>query len=59
MIFPQVGSASPAILTCILLFILPQSYDFWPFTARWTPAMTNSPSLISWRLIETKVNMIL
>ena len=24
-----VGSASPAILTCVLLFILPQSYDFW------------------------------
>ena len=49
-----VGSASPAILTCILLFILPQSYDFWPF-APWSHAMTNAPSLITWRLIETKM----
>ena len=49
-----VGSASPAILMCILLFILPQSYDFWPFSP-WTRNMTNSPSLITWRLIETKM----
>lgn len=49
-----VGSASPAILTCMLLFILPQSYDFWPF-APWSHAMTNAPSLITWRLIETKM----
>ena len=49
-----VGSASPAILTCILLFILPQSYDFWPFSP-WSRNMTNSPSLITWRLIETKM----
>ena len=48
------GSASPAILMCILLFILPQSYDFWPFSP-WTRNMTNSPSLITWRLIETKM----
>ena len=49
-----VGSATPAILTCMLLFILPQSYDFWPF-APWSHAMTNAPSLITWRLIETKM----
>ena len=49
-----VGSASPAILTCILLFILPQSYDFWPFSP-WSRNMSNSPSLITWRLIETKM----
>merc|ERR1711874_590824 len=48
------GSASPAILMCILLFILPQTYDFWPFSP-WTRNMTNSPSLITWRLIETKM----
>ena len=49
-----VGSATPAIFVSILLFILPQSYDFWPFSP-WSRSFTNSPSLITWRLIETKM----
>jgi len=49
-----VGSATPAILCSILLFVLPQDYNFWPF-ASWTSQIQNSPSLITWRLIETKM----
>ena len=50
----SVGSATPAIFMSILLFILPQQYDFWPFT-RMSQSLQNSPSLITWRLIETKM----
>jgi len=50
----SVGSATPAILMSILLFVLPQDYNFWPF-ASWTSQIQNSPSLITWRLIETKM----
>ena len=49
-----VGSATPAILMSVLLFILPQDYNFWPFVP-WTGSVQNSPSLITWRLIETKM----
>lgn len=49
-----VGSATPAIFMSIILFILPQTYDFWPF-APMRSSLKNSPSLISWRLIETKM----
>ena len=63
-----VGSATPAIFMSILLFILPQvtspskhlthsltqTYDFWPFTSM-NNSLKNSPSLITWRLIETKM----
>merc|ERR1719244_1484397 len=49
-----VGSATPAIFMSILLFILPQTYDFWPFTSM-AASLKNSPSLITWRLIETKM----
>merc|ERR1712110_1026600 len=38
----------------ILLFVLPQDYNFWPF-ASWTSQIQNSPSLITWRLIETRM----
>ena len=38
----------------ILLFILPQKYDFWPFKPL-TQSLQNSPALITWRLIETKM----
>lgn len=31
-----------------------QDYNFWPF-APWSPTVTNSPSLITWRLIETRM----
>jgi len=50
----SVGAATPAILMAIFLFILPQTYDFWPFAAR-NRTPQNSPSLITWRLIETKM----
>ena len=49
-----VGSATPAILMSVLLFILPQDYNFWPFVP-WSGNVQNSPSLITWRLIETKM----
>lgn len=49
-----IGSATPAILMCIILFILPQNYDFWPF-APFSSNIQNSPSLLTWRLIETKM----
>jgi len=49
-----VGSATPAIFMSILLFILPQTYDFWPFTSM-KNSLKNAPSLITWRLIETKM----
>ena len=50
----SVGSATPAIFMSILLFILPQKYDFWPFKPL-TQSLQNSPALITWRLIETKM----
>eukprot|EP00092_Neocalanus_flemingeri_P006840 GFUD01007385.1.p1 GENE.GFUD01007385.1~~GFUD01007385.1.p1 ORF type:complete len:728 (-),score=94.80 GFUD01007385.1:163-2346(-) len=50
----SVGSATPAIFMSILLFILPQSYNFWPF-ASMSQSLQNAPSLITWRLIETKM----
>jgi len=50
----SVGSATPAIFMSILLFILPQTYNFWPF-ASMSQSLQNSPSLITWRLIETKM----
>ena len=50
----QVGSATPAIFMSILLFILPQRYDFWPFKPM-SQSLQNSPSLITWRLIETRM----
>lgn len=49
----SIGNATPAILMAVLLFILPQSYNFWPFAS-----MRNSGSsqgLITWRIIETKM----
>jgi len=49
-----VGSATPAILMSVLLFVLPQDYNFWPF-ASLSRNIQNSPSLITWRLIETKM----
>merc|ERR1719341_1428232 len=42
------------IFMSILLFILPQTYDFWPFTPM-KNSLKNAPSLITWRLIETKM----
>ena len=50
----SVGSATPAIFMSILLFILPQTYNFWPF-ASMSQSLQNAPSLITWRLIETKM----
>ena len=50
----SVGSATPAIFMSILLFILPQQYEFWPFKPM-SQSLQNSPSLITWRLIETKM----
>lgn len=50
----SVAQATPAIFTCIMLFILPQTYNFWPFT-KGDQSFKNSPSLITWRLIETKM----
>ena len=50
----SVGSATPAIFMSILLFILPQTYNFWPF-APMSQSLQNAPSLITWRLIETKM----
>jgi len=50
----SVGSATPAIFMSILLFILPQTYNFWPF-ASMNQSLQNAPSLITWRLIETKM----
>ncbi|XP_023326559.1 solute carrier family 13 member 2 [Eurytemora carolleeae] len=50
----SVGAATPAILMAIFLFILPQNYEFWPF-APMNRSLQNSPSLITWRLIETKM----
>lgn len=50
----SVAQATPAIFTCILLFILPQKYHFWPFS-KGGESFKNSPSLITWRLIETKM----
>jgi len=50
----SVAQATPAIFTCIMLFILPQKYNFWPF-AEAGKSFKNSPSLITWRLIETKM----
>jgi len=58
-LFPTVpvASATPAILTCVLLFVLPQKYNFWPFadSKDTSKGFENSPSLITWRLIETKM----
>ena len=31
-----------------------QTYDFWPFTSM-KNSLKNAPSLIAWRLIETKM----
>jgi len=50
----SVAQATPAIFTCIMLFILPQTYNFWPFSQT-GQTFKNSPSLITWRLIETKM----
>ena len=50
----SVAQATPAIFTCIMLFILPQKYHFWPFS-KGGESFKNSPSLITWRLIETKM----
>ena len=50
----SVGSATPAILMSILLFVLPQQYEFWPFKPM-SQSLQNSPALITWRLIETKM----
>ena len=51
-----VGSATPAIFMSILLFILPQTYNFWPF-APLHQSLQNAPPLITWRLIETKAKI--
>ena len=48
------GSATPAIFMAILLFVLPQQYEFWPFKPM-SQSLQNSPSLITWRLIETRM----
>jgi len=50
----SIAQATPAILICLLLFVLPQNYNFWPFSAPGKP-FKKSPSLITWRLIETKM----
>jgi len=50
----SVGSATPAIFMSILLFVLPQQYEFWPFKPM-SQSLQNSPALITWRLIETKM----
>jgi di/tricarboxylate transporter len=50
-----IGAATPAILTILFLFILPQTYDFPPFSRMTPGCLQNSPSLITWRLIETKM----
>ena len=50
----SVGSATPAILMSILLFVLPQQYEFWPFKPM-SKSLQKSPSLLTWRLIETKM----
>ncbi len=50
----SVGSATPAIFMAILLFVLPQQYEFWPFKPM-SQSLQNSPSLITWRLIETRM----
>ena len=50
----SVAPATPAIFMAILLFILPQRYDFWPFKPM-SQSLQNSPSLITWRLIETRM----
>ena len=49
-----IAQATPAILICLLLFILPQNYNFWPCSSSGQP-FKKSPSLITWRLIETKM----
>jgi len=49
------GAATPAIFTVLFLFVLPQNYDFPPFKKMTPGCLTNSPSLITWRLIETKM----
>merc|ERR1712106_868356 len=53
----SVASATPAILCVVLLFVLPQKYNFWPFKLVDEPSQyyQHSPSLITWRLIETKM----
>jgi len=50
----SVKSATPAIFTVVMLFILPQNYNFWPFSDG-GKAFKNSPALITWRLVETKM----
>jgi len=49
-----VGSATPAILMVLVVFALPTRYRFWPFQPL-NKAPENSPSLIDWKTIETKL----
>ena len=46
--------ATPAILIVLMLFVLPKTYNFWPCSDTKGP-FKKSPSLITWRLIETKM----
>ena len=49
-----VGSATPAILMVLVVFALPTRYRFWPFQPL-NKAPENSPSLIDWKTITTKL----
>jgi len=49
-----VGGATPAILMVLVVFALPTRYRFWPFQA-FNKIPESSPSLISWKTIETKL----
>jgi len=50
----SIAQATPAILICLLLFILPQNYNCLSCTSD-DQLYKKSPSLITWRLIETKM----